>query len=301
MDDSGELGTLRACFPGMDVLRALTQLGGVATYDELERLTSRHAITRARQSGRILRLRRNVYTVPGLDDARAAAARANGVTSHLSAALAHGWKVKFPPRQPMVTVPAHAHRTDTAGMDLTYADCAPGDLSGGVTSPVRTVVDCARRLPFDEALAVADSALRSGKVTRAGLHAAAMASPRTGRRRALRVVGEASELAANPFESVLRAIALEVAGLVVVPQGEVGLIGHADLTDPALRIAIEADSYEYHSLPEAFRYDVRRYTDMVALGWLVLRFLWEDVMHRPDYVHGVLAAAVSWRSREMTA
>lgn len=297
MEDGGGLRAMRACFPAMDVLDALTQLGGVATYAELERLTSRHTINRACRSGRILRLRRNAYTVPGLDDARSAAARVNGVASHLSAALAHGWKVKFPPRHPMVTVPANAHPTDTTGMEVAYAHCAPADLSGGVTSPLRTVIDCARKLPFDEALAVADSALRSGKVTRAGLQAAAEASPRTGRRRALRVVGEASALAANPFESVLRAIALQVAGLTVVPQGEVGLIGHADLTDPKLRIAIEADSYEYHSLPESFRYDVRRYTDMVRLGWVVVRFVWEDVMHRPGYVHDVLAAVVSCRLR----
>jgi very-short-patch-repair endonuclease len=280
----------------MHVAQALDRLGGVAGFRELEQLVSRHEITKACRDGQILRLRRNVYTTPALDEARAAAAQVNGVVSHLSAAIAHGWKVKVPPRQPMVTVRRNAHPKDTTGIELTYADWTADDVVNGTTGRVRTVIDCARALPFDQALAVADSALRSGKVTREQLEKAAQASPRTGRSRVLRVVREASPRAANPFESVLRAIALDVPGLVVVPQGEVGLVGHADLIDERLRIAIEADSYEFHSLPEAFRYDVRRYTDMVRLGWVVVRFVWEDVMQKPEYVRGVLADVVAWRS-----
>lgn len=57
----------------------------------------------------------------------------------------------------------------------------------GVTSPPRTVADCARWLPFDEALAVADSAMRAG-LTRRDLLAAVEALPRTGRERARWVV-----------------------------------------------------------------------------------------------------------------
>jgi very-short-patch-repair endonuclease len=190
---------------------------------------------------------------------------------------------------------------DSSGLDITFAGWDEHEVVNGVTSRVRTVIDCARALPFDEALAVADSALRSRTVEHADLLQAAEASPRTGRSRAMRVAREASHLAANPFESVLRAIALEVPGLVVVPQGDVGIIGQADLTDARLRIAIEADSYEFHSLPEAFRYDVRRYTDMVRLGWVVVRFVWEDVMRKPQYVRGVLADVVARRAREFAA
>lgn len=285
----------------MDARTALTRLGGVASYRELAGLVSRHSITEGCQAGEIIHLRRNVYTLPGLDDARGAAARVNGVVSHLSAALAHGWKVKLPPKQPMVTVRANAHPRDTTGVNLTYADWTPGDVRAGVTGRTRTVVDCARALPFDEALAVADSALRSGTVTREQLERAATRSPRTGRERALRVVGAATPQAANPFESVMRAIAREVPGLVVVPQGEVGVIGHADLTDARLRIAIECDSYEFHALPEAFRYDVRRYTAMVREGWLVVRFVWEDVMRNPQEVRAVLVDVVAWRAAELAA
>jgi hypothetical protein len=46
---------------------------------------------------------------------------------------------------------------------------------GKATSPLRTVLDCARYLPFGEALAVADSAVRSGKVQAENLKVAAEA------------------------------------------------------------------------------------------------------------------------------
>ena len=182
---------------------------------------------------------------------------------------------------------------------LAYADLPVADTRDGVTSPVRTVVDCARSLGFDAALAVADSALRSGLVTAAELSLAAAASPRTGRSRALRVAREASGLADNPFESVLRAIALDVPGLHVRPQGWIGRVGRVDLVDDLLLIAIEADSWQHHANPEAFRSDVRRYTDFARLGWVVVRFLWEQVMHQPGLVHAALAEVAAVRSRQL--
>jgi very-short-patch-repair endonuclease len=55
---------------------------------------------------------------------------------------------------------------------------------------------------------------------------------------------------------------------------------------------VECESHEFHSQPEAFRYDVRRYTRMVLAGWIVVRLVWEDVMHKPDAVHATLVDAV---------
>jgi very-short-patch-repair endonuclease len=280
----------------MDVVRVLTELGGVARYGTLVALTSKRAVDGALRESAITRAGRGVLTLPVVDESRIAAERVDGVVSHLSAALAYGWKVKTPPARPMVTVRRNRHPQDSEGIEVKYANWEPDDASGRLTSMVRTVIDCARSLPFDGALAVADSALRSGKVKREQLERAVERSPRTGRERARRVIREASPRAANPFESVLRAIARDVPGLVVVPQGAVGTIGNADLTDARLKIAIEADSYEWHALPEQFRYDVRRYTNMVRLGWIVVRFVWDDVMHKQDYVRGVLTDVVARRT-----
>lgn len=282
----------------MQVVAALERLGGIAERSQVIKLCSRRALDSAEAAGQVMRLGRSRYAVPAADAAYVAAGRIGGVVSHLSAALAHGWKVKEVAREPHVTVRRTRSRLATDGVHVHWGTVTDAELASGITEPVRTVIDCARTLPFDEALAVADSALRSGRVRRADLEDAARRSPRTGRVAAIRVVDAASRKAANPFESVLRAIALGVTGLSVVPQGPVGAIGHADLTDQILRIAIEAESFEYHALPEAFRYDVRRYTAMTRTGWLVARFVWEDVMQRPAYVAAVLADLVGMRARE---
>jgi very-short-patch-repair endonuclease len=165
-----------------------------------------------------------------------------------------------------------------------------------VTGKLRTVVDCARWLPFPDGLSVADSALRAGDLTKSQLLTAAEASPRTGRPAAIKVARAADGRAANPFESSLRAIAEGVPGLRVEPQVPIGAVGHADLADEHLQIAIEAESWEFHATPEAFRYDVRRYTSFSRLDWLLVRFLWEDVMHRPELVHAILADVARHRS-----
>lgn len=278
----------------LDPVAALERCGGVSDGTTLRQLCDPWQLRVAVREGRVVHLGRNSYALAGAQEGLAAATRLQGVASHLSAALGWGWKVKRPPSDPVVTLPRHrkvdAHRR--VGIDVRYCDLRDSAVTGRRTTRVQTVIDCARTLSFDEALAVADSALREGNVDRAQLLAAAEASQRTGRSRAVRVLELADGRAANPFESCLRAIALDVPALTVEPQLPVPGIGHADLGDRALRLVIEADSYEFHSEPEAFRYDIRRYTAMVRAGWTVLRFCWDDVMHRPELVRSTLVDVV---------
>ena len=52
-------------------------------------------------------------------------------------------------------------------LDVHWRHVVSADLvDGWVTSPLRTVLDCICSLPADEGLAIADSALRSGRGTR---------------------------------------------------------------------------------------------------------------------------------------
>jgi very-short-patch-repair endonuclease len=197
----------------------------------------------------------------------------------------------------MVTIRRSAHlpRSGAGVAQVFWGSLTDEELDAGVTSPTRTVVDCARVLPFDQALAVADSAFRSRDVEPQELCEAAASSPRTGRSCAMRVSAAADGRAANPFESVLRAVADGVAGLHLVPQVTIGggeLIGTADLVDTRLGIVVEAESWTYHGGRAAFDRDVRRYTAMVSSGWIVLRFLWDDARRSPDQVRSALAAAV---------
>jgi very-short-patch-repair endonuclease len=196
-----------------------------------------------------------------------------------------------------VTVPRNRRRpVDAPDAELHWATLPAEDVREGVTLPVRTVTDCSRAYDRDVALAVADSALRSGRVTQRELLDAAELAPRTGRPAALWIARHATD---NPFESVLRAIALDVPGLLVRPQGWVGGAGRADLVDERLLVAIEADSWAHHGAPDLFRRDVRRYTEFARLGWVVVRFVWEDVMYRQDVVRRHLAEVAAVRARQL--
>lgn len=73
-------------------------------------------------------------------------------------------------------------------------------------------------------------------------------------------------------------------------------VAQVDLADERLRIVIEADSFEFHGDRQLFDRDCRRYDELVADGWLVLRFSWEQVMTRPVWVRQMLLAAVAQRA-----
>lgn len=276
----------------IDPVMVVRRAGGTIARTELLALAPRRQVDAAIAAGELARSGRSLITLPGIAEAVSAARSTGGVISGLSAARHHHWKVKNEPRTPVITVPRNRGRP-REGLSLVRRDLAAADHDGLALTPVATVVDCARSLPLDEALAVADSALRARAVTPEALAIAAGSLCRTDRERVLRVAAVADRRSANPFESVARAIALGVPGLTVEPQGWVGGADHSDLVDRRLRIAIECDSWEHHSDERAWRYDVRRYTRLTIEGWLVIRLLWKDVMVRQDRVHDVLAAAVA--------
>ncbi|MDN5894336.1 MAG: DUF559 domain-containing protein [Nocardioides sp.] len=284
----------------MDAVQALIELGGVATGGEIVAQSSRRKLRTAVGSQRISRVARNSYMLP-LTEFGAAAARLNGLISHASAAAHWGWKTKIDDWRPHVTVPrgrkvAPAKR---CGVHLHWKTLAAAEVAGRVTTRVRTVIDCAGDLPFDEALAIADSALRSGEVSRAELVTAAPAMKGRNAATVRRVVEHADGRSMNPFESVLRALAIS-AGLLVTPQFPIripGAMTHPDLVDEGRRLVLEADSWGFHASREAHDADCLRYTLLVTAGWTVLRFTWPQVMHHPEWVSGVLR---SWAATTTT-
>jgi very-short-patch-repair endonuclease len=276
----------------MSVVEALHRLGGVATRATLVRLVGRTELDHAVAAGTAIRLARGRYGLPDLDAAVAVATQLNGVLSLTSAASYHGWEVKQVPQRPHVLVPkwrvvkaqvaAHVHR----------ANLKPDQIDGMATSADTTLMQCLRSLPFDEALAIADSALRNG-VPRSVLNGLADHARGPGCPQIREVAKEASRLAANPFESVLRAIALRVPRLAVRPQVWIRPGVRCDLVDERLRLVFEADSFQWHGGRAQLARDARRYNLLVVEGWLVLRFAWEDVMFDPSYVREVLISAAA--------
>ncbi|WP_404380192.1 hypothetical protein LL946_09970 [Knoellia locipacati] len=278
----------------MSVALTLTRLGGCATTKELRRHHSRRAIAKARGDGHVVAVGRGRLTLPTTGEHRRAAHARTAVQSHLSAALHHGWKVKTVPDLPHLTFPRNRRLRASRGDGVVphWADLSTVEVAEGVTSPVRTVLDCARTLPFDEALAVADSALRSGAVHGDDLVRAASGLRGVGSAAARKVAAYADGRAANPLESVLRALAIEV-GLDLTPQLEVadpGLYARVDLGSEELRLIVEAEGYESHGTRKGLRRDCQRHSLFAIWAWSSLRFAYEDVMFDQEWTRWVLSS-----------
>lgn len=284
----------------MRIDQALLEAGGTAAWSELVATFPRADIEMAIARGQLVRLRRGVYGLPGLDRDRVAAAALDGVRDRLSAAVAWGWGVKLPPERAQVLVPRGRNVSvqRRRGTDLRWGSPTDEERCRGVTSRVQTVLDCARFHAFDDALAVADSALRDG-VTRTELLLACARLPRTGRSTAYRVVELADARAANAFESVLRAIVLGIPGADFEPQVWIGSLGRPDLVDRRHRVIIEGDSFAFHSDASSLNRDMERYNAFVGSGHRVLRFGWRHAMFEQDYVRATVAGVLSAQERSV--
>ncbi len=279
-----------------DVADTITFLGGVSTWGELRVVHPARLIRHAVTAETVVRATRGRYVLPTTAQHLSTAQSRSAVLSHLSAAAHHGWKVKVVPDAAWITVPGNRRlrAPQRVGVVPRWAVLGPDDVRHGVTTPLRTVLDCARALPFDEALAVADSALRGRSVTRAELVGAASLAAGPASRRVRRVATHADGRAANPFESVLRALCIEE-GFDLTPQLQIadpGLYAIVDLGSEELRLVVEADGFEHHGTRKGLRKDCRRHTELSVFAYSSLRFAFEDVMYEPHWVRWALR---TWR------
>jgi very-short-patch-repair endonuclease len=278
------------------IVELVTELGGVATRPQLLEAFSRREVDAALAAGELVRIARGRYALPSTDEVDRIVAELGGVLALTSAAMRHGWSVKVVPDRAHVMVSRGRRLPEKVRSAYVHRDELRGeDVVDGATRPAITLAHCLRRLPFDEALCVADSALRSG-FPRRELLAMVDSARGPGSPQMRRVGHAASNKAANVFESTVRAIALQIAELNPRPQVEIrgdGYVARPDLVDVRLRIVIEADSFEWHGGRDALSADARRYDLLVADGWLVLRFSYEHVMTQPDFVQRILVAVVA--------
>lgn len=277
------------------VRAVMAEHGGAASSSVLRAAVGHRDLDAAVADAVITRVARGRYVTPSLLEHRQAAFAISAVASHESAAACYGWSAKSVPRRPHLTVRRNRHLTvsQRRAVVLSWKPLDRTEVVDGVTAPLRTVVDCALDLPFDEALAIADSALRCGDVTREEL--AGVTVTGRGCRAARRVLALADARAANPLESVLRAIAQDVPDLRVQPQVELtgaDWYARVDLADRGLGLVLEAEGFETHGRRAGFDKDCERYVNLVCAGFAVLRFTWTQVMYRPEWVEA--------RIREMT-
>lgn len=258
----------------------LAELGGAARAHELVRHgVSRRRLDRAVLGGLVLRLGPGLYCLPGQERAEVTeAVQASGVLSCASAAAHHGLEV-FGRHALHITTVSTPPASRATVFHRRQVEC-----DARVTTLRQTLVDCCRCLPVGQAVSVLDSAVRPGRVD---VEELAGLVPARGRwaarlRAAVRLVDPLSQ---SVLESAARVLLLTAGIGPVQSQVEVDRVGWVDLV-VAGWLVIEVDGYAVHR--ERFREDRRRDAELVRQGFVVLRFTYDDVERRPQWVLSVV-------------
>lgn len=256
----------------MDPVVALRARLGASWWSALMRTgVSDGHLRGAVRMGRVLDLGGGVYALPGAPPDAVAAARLHGRLTCCSAAKRHGFELLQEPDRPHVQVPRD--RPAKSGGAVVHRGAAPG--SGAVVPPVAALLTVLRCLPALEAVVVVDSAVRQGAARAASLRSR-LRGP--GSVEARRVLGLVDGRSGSLIETVLR-LALRQAGLAVDCQVLIDGVGRVDLVVDGW-LVIEVDGFAYHAERAQYRADRARANALARRGYVLLRFTYEDVVHR---------------------
>jgi very-short-patch-repair endonuclease len=260
--------------------------------------------------GRLISVQPSVFRVTGAPDTwhqglLAAQLTTRGVVSHRSAAEL--WGLIQPAGYVEVSAPAGTNRSiRPPAIVHRIKDLRPGlaaDRVGlKVTDPVRTVVDLGLVMPWflvHRAIARGIST-KAFDVSQVRVLRDALGRPGRNGTGVVRAILDGELLFFTKEESELEKRFTAMARHHGLPsltlQHEVWTAGRfvarIDAALPELKLAVEVDGYEHHSSPDAFQHDRTRQNTLVALGWTVLRFTWNDVVHRPGHVARVINDAI---------
>lgn len=284
------------------VISRLRALGGVASVAELGATpTEQRALARASTSGVLIRARTGVYVLPDAHADVIRAAQIGGRLTGVSALEHHGlWTPPALGRAALhveVRVSTTVPTFDTGSAPTRISWVRESTVPRFGVAPLESVLArAANDLPLPYAVAVLDSALRCTPLTLAELLLRA-ASWRPRARAAAALADERSE---SGTESVLRVL-LREAGIHSTPQAPLPL-GGAQRADLLVgdRLLIECDSEAHHAEPLHRRADLRRDASLVALGYIVLRLDYRQIIDDPDGVVATVVAVVA-RGEHMSA
>ena len=171
------------------------------------------------------------------------------------------------------------------------------------TSIEQTILDLGAELESEALERALDSALRLGhtRFDRVARHVAKFGGRGVPGSRALKKILQHRAPMPRPTHSILEVEFLQVTRNFKLPPAESqfpvefrpGLTIHIDFAYPAEKLAIEIDSVRWHSGVRAIHWDLERQNLLVALGWRVLRFEWNDVLFRPEWVAAQVVAALT--------
>ncbi len=304
------------------VADAAQQRGGYLTTRQVVDLgVSRRALAAALASGDIERRRRGLLVVPGAvvdgewrERVRAAVVAAGRGAAAGGETAARLLDIAGAPAVAGITVvvPPERHPVQPPGVKIVRSELDDGDLTDvdgiAVTTPARTLLDCARRSDRVVAACLLESAARLELVTIAEMAAqiGALRPRAPGSRNARRALGCVDLRSESPLETAMRLLLLD--GGLPYPQLQRPFAlpearGRIDLAYPvellgASRgsyrgLAIEVDGREPHQRADMFHRDRVRHTALEEGDWLVRRFTDEHIHTRPGYVLAAVRRALT--------
>ena len=265
------------------------------------------------------RMHRGVFRLgchqPSREEREMAALLAAGegaVLSHISAARRLGLDV--PPDDSVQITVAACRKAKVRGAKIWRSrSLSSRDVTtrGGlrITNLARTMIDLAWVLDDAWLRACFDSAVRQNRAIVSWL-CRALHNHGPGRRgiRRLRALLQEYRQTDEVPDSALESLALELAKAVgKTPQLHYNVLDGAhhvaevDLAWPKLRLGIECDGWRHHGTRAAFVRDRARDRALFSLGWSVLRYSWEDVVHNADEVIEELVRSYELRARSTRA
>jgi very-short-patch-repair endonuclease len=157
-----------------------------------------------------------------------------------------------------------------------------------ITTRTETLLDCLGWLPVPAARNLLDRAFQQGWLAPRDLDRRLDEQPgRWGNRQLAELARDCRPGVEAESERRLQRL-LEQAGIRGwVANHPVRVGGHRfrpDIAFPDVRLAVEVDGWAYHRTKEQRDSDVERDNLLMLAGWRVLRFTWEDVRDRPEYI-----------------
>jgi very-short-patch-repair endonuclease len=219
------------------------------------------------------------------------------VLSHRSALGLHGLR---PDHRAIADITVARGRVRSRSGILAHKSSALGDADRTIvdgipcTSLARTVLDCACRLGRDgvgkaveraEILRVFDLREFGDLLGRAGGHRGAAVV------RAVLDNLREPDWTENDYEAAVLTLVRSAALAEPVCQAPLVLGGEPvriDFLWPTHRVALEADSYEFHGTRQAFERDRRRDQLLRLAGYVPLRITWRQLSRHPEQVEELL-------------
>lgn len=245
--------------------------------------TSPKALGRLVRTGAVERLRRGWYATPDVTPDIRRAVRVGGIVTCVSGLAARGvWTMPQVELHVLVAGGTEVRRREGICLHWTHDRVDLAQCVDDVESALRIAVGC---LDLRAAVVVVDSVLNRGLLTVATVERLLGGSPR-GRR----VLALADGSAESGIETVarlgLRRLRVRVRSQVVIPG-----VARVDLLIGD-RLVLELDGRRWHADFEA---DRARDRLLVALGYLVIRASYRQVMDEWDVIAGQIATLVRRR------